>query len=85
MLWTSTRVKVIEEPAPFGDVPLAPAAATGRSEAELARAMADELLAAAPQSDAEALKVLRGAFPQSPLTVRLAALAALMRRRPRAA
>jgi hypothetical protein len=38
-----------------------------------------------PQSDAEALKVLRGAFPQSPLTVRLAALAALMRRGPRTA
>ena len=34
------RVQVIEEIAPFGDVPLAPAAATGRSEAELARAIA---------------------------------------------
>jgi len=34
------RVRVIEEVAPFGDVPLAPAGATGRSEAELARAIA---------------------------------------------
>ncbi|MBV8755542.1 MAG: hypothetical protein JO328_22020 [Hyphomicrobiales bacterium] len=34
------RVQVIEEPSPFGDVPLAPSAATGRSEAELARAIA---------------------------------------------
>ena len=34
------RVQVIEEAMPFGDVPLAPAAATGRSEAELARAIA---------------------------------------------
>jgi hypothetical protein len=82
MAWTSARVWVIEEPTPFGDVPLAPSAATGRSEAELAHAMAERLLAAAPGSDAEALRVLRGAFPHAPLTVRLAALAALMRRGP---
>jgi hypothetical protein len=79
MLWTSPHVKVIDEPVPFGDVALAPAAATGCSEAELARAMADRLLAA-PQSDIEALTVLRNAFPHSPLTVRLVGLAALMRR-----
>jgi hypothetical protein len=35
------RVRVIEEVAPFGDVPLAPSHATGRSEAELARAIAE--------------------------------------------
>jgi hypothetical protein len=35
------RVRVIEEVAPFGDVALAPAHATGRSEAELARAIAE--------------------------------------------
>ena len=34
------RVQVIEEAMPFGDVSLAPSAATGRSEAELARAIA---------------------------------------------
>ena len=34
------RVQVIEEAMPFGDVALAPSAATGRSEAELARAIA---------------------------------------------
>jgi hypothetical protein len=34
------RVHVIEDPMPFGDVALAPSAATGRSEAELARAIA---------------------------------------------
>jgi hypothetical protein len=34
------RVQVIEEAMPFGDVPLAPSAATGRSEVELARAIA---------------------------------------------
>jgi hypothetical protein len=34
------RVQVIEEASPFGEVPLAPSAATGRSETELARAIA---------------------------------------------
>jgi hypothetical protein len=33
-------VQVIEEAMPFGDVALAPSEATGRSEAELARAIA---------------------------------------------
>ena len=33
------RVQVIEEVMPFGEVALAPSAATGRSEAELARAI----------------------------------------------
>jgi hypothetical protein len=41
------RVQVIEEIAPFGDVALAPSAATGRSEAELARAITG-LFEAAP-------------------------------------
>ena len=81
MQWMASRVRVIDEPVPFGDVPLAPPAATGRSEAELARAMAARLLAA-PQSDTEALKILRDAFPHAGLTVRLAALAGLMRRAP---
>ena len=34
------RVQVIEEAMPFGDVALAPSAATGRNETELARAIA---------------------------------------------
>lgn len=75
----SRKVKVITAPAPFGDAPLVPLALTDRSDAELVLAMAEQLLAAAPASTAEALKVLRTAFPDSPLTVRLAALAALMR------
>jgi hypothetical protein len=68
MALSSARVQVIEEPIPFGGVPLAPSDATGRSEAELARAMARRLRSAAPASDA------------APLTVQLAALAALIRR-----
>ena len=65
---------------PFGDVPLAPYALTKRTEAELARAMAEHLLTAQPESGADALRALRESFPSSPLTVRVAALAALMRR-----
>ncbi len=65
---------------PFGDVALAPAALTGMSEAELARSMAEYLIASAPDTHAHALGLLRRAFPGSPLTVRLAALAALIRR-----
>jgi hypothetical protein len=68
------------DPLPYRDVVLAPPEATGRSQAELARSMAEHLLASGPQSDAEALSVLRQAFPHAPLTARVAALAALMRR-----
>jgi hypothetical protein len=70
----------ILDPVPFGDVTLAPSKMTGRSEAELARAMADALLDTPPASGAEALRHLRLVFPQSPLTVRIAALDAMMRR-----
>jgi hypothetical protein len=67
-------------PEPLGDMTLAPLMMTGRSEAELARAMAEHLRAARPGSGAEALRTLRSAFPHSPLTLRVTALAALMRR-----
>jgi hypothetical protein len=70
----------ITEPDPFGDVTIAPSGLTGRSEAEVARDMAAELIAVKPDSSAEALRHLRFFFPDSPLTVRVAALAALMRR-----
>jgi len=69
-----------QEPLPLGDMPLAPPELTGVSEAELARSMAAYLTASGPDSDAEALGYLRRAFPYSPLTVRVAALAAMMRR-----
>jgi hypothetical protein len=70
----------IKEPIPFGDVVLAPPELTGVSQAQLTRSMAEHLLATSPGTDAEALSALRRAFPQSPLTARVAALAALMRR-----
>ena len=65
---------------PFGAVTLAPSTLTGWPEALLARDMAGALLEAQPQSGAEALRHLRLVFPQSPLTVRIAALGAMMRR-----
>ena len=70
----------VSDPIPLGDVVLAPPEATGRSQAELARSMAEHLLARDPDSDAQALSVLRCTFPRAPLTARVAALAALMRR-----
>ncbi len=42
--------------------------------------MAEHLRGARPASGAEALTVLRRAFPDSPLTARVTALAALIRR-----
>jgi hypothetical protein len=65
---------------PFGDMPLAPFAMTKRTEADLASAMVDHLRGTRPASGSEALSVLRRAFPDSPLTARVMALAALMRR-----
>jgi hypothetical protein len=68
------------EALPFGDMSLAPFAMTKRSEADLASAMAEHLREARPASGSEALSALRRAFPNSPLTARVMALGALMRR-----
>ncbi|HMK81622.1 MAG TPA: hypothetical protein VK438_18355 [Xanthobacteraceae bacterium] len=66
-------------PEPLGDVTLAPFAMTKRTESELAEAMAEHLRATRPESGSEALRLLRRAFPDSPLTLRVIALAGLMR------
>lgn len=68
------------EALPVGDMTLAPFAMTKRSEADLAHAMAQHLSAARPASGSEALSALRRTFPNSPLTARVMALGALMRR-----
>ena len=60
-----------------GEIPFA---MTSAGESDLAVAMADFLRSARPGSGAEALRALRRAFPDSPLTLRVAALDALMRR-----
>ncbi len=63
------------------DIPGAnPFAVAPAGEAGLATAMAEYLRAARPGSGAEALRTLRRAFPDSPLTLRVAALGALTRR-----
>jgi len=66
----------ISDPDPFGEVTLVPAAISGRSESQLARAMAKALVDAHPGSAWQ----LRQMFPESPLTARVAALNALMGR-----
>jgi len=70
----------ISDPDPFGDVTLVPAAIAGRSESQLARAMAEALVESNPGTASQALQYLRSMFPGSPLTARVAALNALMRR-----
>ncbi len=81
MTTLATRKTVrVHEPDPFGDVTLAPASMTGRSETQLARAMAKALVDTHPSTASQALRHLRDLFPDSPLTVRVAALNALMRK-----
>ena len=77
---TAVRSVLVEDAAPLGDVVLAPRELTGVPPAQLAQAMTEHLLASGTASGAEALSALRQAFPHAPLTVRVAALAALMRR-----
>jgi hypothetical protein len=76
----SRKTMRVTEPEAFGEVTLAPALMTGQSETQLARAMACALVEQQPSSASQALRQLRALFPESPLTVRVAALSALMRR-----
>jgi len=62
----------------LGEVPLAPYGLTGVSEAQLARTLARP--PAARPSKAETSNLLRRLFPESPLSLRLAGLAGLVRR-----
>lgn len=74
------RTIKIAEPFAYGDISLPPFDATGVSEGQLARAMVEALHRSPPKSGSDALKALRTLFPSSPLTVRVAALTASMRR-----
>lgn len=58
--------------------PIAPE--SGLSGAALTAEMAQRLMSLHPGSGAETLQVLRRAFPNSPLTLRVAALDMIMRR-----
>ena len=70
----------IQSPMPLGEVTMVPAPISGRSEAELARAMAAALADVDAPSASEIYGRLRQAFPLAPLSARVGALAALMER-----
>ncbi len=68
----------IEPPNPFGEVTVVPAPLSGRSEAEMARAMAVTLDDVEAATASDVYQRLRRAFPTAPLSARVGALAALM-------
>jgi len=77
---TARTIRMIEEVRPLGSITLAPKAMTGCSESDLARAMV-EAVSEGAESPAQALAELRSIFPDMPLSLRIAALDMLMRRR----
>ena len=81
---TSPQSIIMEQTQPLGSVTLAPSAMTGCSEAELARSMAEAVSDAGQRSPSRALRELRDTFPDMPLTLRVAALHELLRRRSQA-
>lgn len=70
----------VKPPAPLGDVAMVPAPLSGRSEAEMARAMAAALAEEDSATAADVYSRVRQAFPFAPLSARIAALAMLMDR-----
>jgi len=68
----------VQSPMPFGEVTMVPAPISGRSEVEMARAMAAVLSDVDAPSAADVYGRLRQAFPLAPLSARVGALAALM-------
>jgi hypothetical protein len=67
--------------APFHESP--PIVPDSRNEIDMARAMARRIRALRPASGADALRALRAEFPDSPLTLRVAALDLILRKRRR--
>ena len=68
----------VKPPLPLGDVTMVPASHSGRSEAELARAMAAALADDESATAADVYRRVRQAFPSAPLSARVGALAMLM-------
>jgi hypothetical protein len=68
----------VKPPLPLGDVTMVPASLSGRSEAELARAMAAALADDESATAADVYRRVRQAFPSAPLSARVGALAMLM-------
>jgi len=77
---SARRIFRVQPPSPLGDVTVVPAALSGRTEADIARAMAAALAEFDVPSAADVLKRLRGAFPLAPLGARIAALGLMMER-----
>jgi hypothetical protein len=70
----------IKSPLPLGDLTVVPAPLSGRSEAEMARAMAVALADDESVTAADVYRRVRQAFPFAPLSARVGALAMLMDR-----
>jgi hypothetical protein len=68
----------VKSPLPLGDVTMVPAPLTGRSEAEMARAMAAALADDEAATASDVYSRVRQAFPSAPLSARVGALAMLM-------
>jgi hypothetical protein len=68
----------VKPPLPLGDVTMVPASLSGRSQAEMARAMAAALADDESATAADVYRRVRQAFPFAPLSARVGALAMLI-------
>ena len=73
----------INPPVPFGEVTLVPAGLSERPAADMARVMADAVADVEAPTAADVFNRLRQSFPFAPLSMRVAALGAVMKRLPR--
>jgi len=77
----ATRITLrVKPPLALGDVTMVPARLSGRSEAEMARAMAAALADDESTTAADVYHRVRQAFPFAPLSARVGAIAMLMDR-----
>jgi hypothetical protein len=67
-------------PSPFGDVTMVPATLSGRSESDMARAMAAALADVEAPTAADVYRQLRVSFPLTSLSARVTALGYIMER-----
>ena len=70
----------IQPPNPFGEVTMVPATLTGRSETDMARAMAAAYADTEATSLADIVHRLRHSFPSAPLSERVGALLVIVDR-----
>jgi hypothetical protein len=74
----------VQPPVPFGEVTVVPATLSGRSEADMARAMTAAFADREAPTAADVFNRLRRSYPQAPLNARVAALGVIMERLRRA-